>query len=42
DQVKLRGVRIELGEIEAQLKQIADIRDAVVDCPGRIRRVKSV
>ncbi|MBI6744818.1 amino acid adenylation domain-containing protein [Pseudomonas syringae] len=41
DQVKLRGVRIELGEIEAQLKQIADIRDAVViaqeDTPGEKR-----
>ncbi|MCF5434524.1 amino acid adenylation domain-containing protein, partial [Pseudomonas syringae] len=41
DQVKLRGVRIELGEIEAQLRQIADIRDAVViaqeDTPGEKR-----
>ncbi|WP_346397669.1 non-ribosomal peptide synthetase [Pseudomonas syringae] len=41
DQVKLRGVRIELGEIEAQLRQIADIRDAVViaqeDMPGEKR-----
>ncbi|KOP54034.1 amino acid adenylation, partial [Pseudomonas coronafaciens pv. porri] len=41
DQVKIRGLRIELGEIETQLKQIANIREAVVvareDTPGEKR-----
>jgi acyl-coenzyme A synthetase/AMP-(fatty) acid ligase/acyl carrier protein len=34
-QVKLRGFRIELGEIEAGLKQVADVRDAVVLAQGK-------
>ena len=37
-QVKLRGLRVELGEIEAALRELADVRDAVVavreDSPG--------
>uniref|UniRef100_UPI000464EC0F non-ribosomal peptide synthetase n=1 Tax=Pseudomonas tremae TaxID=200454 RepID=UPI000464EC0F len=41
DQVKIRGFRIELGEIEMQLRQIVNIKDAVViareDTPGEKR-----
>ncbi|MFL9951741.1 AMP-binding protein, partial [Paraburkholderia agricolaris] len=33
-QVKLRGFRIELGEIEAVLRQVAGVREAVVELKG--------